>query len=96
VELLNAELLSPALLAEAITAECTGVDAVMGQESSWGLGFGIDSDGFGMGGLGGSWAGASTAGGYAFGFVTGSMGNHDRASCLENTVRTCIGLGPLD
>ena len=96
VALLNAELLSPALLAEAITVECTGLDAVMGQESSWGLGFGIDSDGFGMGGLGGSWAGASTAGGYAFGFVTGSMGNHDRASRLENTVRTCIGLGPLD
>ena len=96
VALLNAQLLSPPLLAEAITAECTGVDAVMGQESSWGLGFGIDSDGFGMGGLGGSWDGASTAGSYAFGFVTGSMGDHDRASRLENAVRTCLGLGPLD
>ncbi len=49
--LLNEELLSPALLNEAITAHCSGVDAVMGQDSSWGLGFGVDPDGFGMGAL---------------------------------------------
>ena len=96
VALLNSELLSPTLLNEAITGQCSGTDAIMGQETTWGLGFAIDPDGFGMGGLGGSWAGVSTAGGYAFGFVTGSMGNHDRALRLENTVRASIGLGPLD
>ena len=94
--LLNAELLSPTLLNEAITAHCSGVDAVMGQEASWGLGFGVGPDGFGMGGLGGSWAGASTVGGYAFCFVTGTMGDHDRATRVENAFRRCIDLGPID
>ena len=94
--LLSEELLSPTLFAEAITAQCSGVDAVMGQDSSWGLGFGVDADGFGMGGLGGSWAGASTVGGYAFCFVTGTMGDHDRCTRLENTFRRCIGLGPIE
>ena len=93
--LLNEELLSPALLDEAITAHCSGVDAVMGQQTTWGLGFGVDPDGFGMGGLGGSWAGASTEGGYAFCFVTGTMGDHDRATRVENAFRSCIGLRPL-
>ena len=94
--LLSEELLSPTLFAEAITAQCSGVDAVVGQDSSWGLGFGVDADGFGMAGLGGSWAGASTVGGYAFCFVTGTMGDHDRCTRLENTFRRCIGLGPID
>jgi CubicO group peptidase (beta-lactamase class C family) len=94
--LLEKQLLSSALLDEATTAQCSGVDAVMGQHSDWGLGFGIDLDGFGMGGLGGSWAGASTAGRYAFCFVTATMGDHTRATRLENTFRRCIGLGPID
>jgi CubicO group peptidase (beta-lactamase class C family) len=94
--LLDDELLSAALLSEATTAQCSGVDAVMGQEASWGLGFGVDPDGFGMGGLGGSWAGVSTSGGYAFCFVTGTMGDHDRVARVENTFRRCIGLGPID
>ncbi len=56
----------------------------------------MDEDGYGMGGTGGSFAAASTVGGYAIAFVTGSMGNHDRAATVENTFRECLGLAPLD
>ncbi|MGE5286581.1 MAG: serine hydrolase domain-containing protein [Micromonosporaceae bacterium] len=94
--LLQGKLLSPALLAEATAPECAGVDMVFGQDSAWGLGFAVDADGFGMGGSGGSYAGASTAGGYAFSFVTVAMGSHDRAAAVENEFRACLGVPPLD
>ena len=94
--LLRGELLSPALLAEATTAQCSGVDAVFGQESGWGLGFGVDAEGYGMGGSGGSYAGVSTVGGYAFSFVTGMMGSHARAAAVENAFRACLDLPPLE
>ena len=94
--LLAGKLLSPALLREATTAQCAGVDAVFGEDSAWGLGFGVDEDGFGMGGSGGSYAGASTAGGYAFAFVTGTMGSHARGTAVENAFRECLGMPPLD
>jgi CubicO group peptidase (beta-lactamase class C family) len=90
--LVTGALLSPGMRDEAVTAQSTGVDRVFGQHTSWGLGFGIDDDGYGMGGLGGSYGGASTAGGYTLGFVTGSVGDHDRADALENALRGCIGL----
>jgi hypothetical protein len=70
------------------------VTQVFGGHNAFGLGFGVDADGFGMGGLGGSYGGASRAG-YAIAFVTGSMGSHDRASSVENALRTCLGLPPL-
>jgi CubicO group peptidase (beta-lactamase class C family) len=85
-------LLSPGMLAEAVTPQCAGPDQVFGDENSWGLGFGIDDDGYGMGGTGGSYGGASTAGGYAIGFVTGSAGSFDRVDALENSLRDCLGL----
>ncbi|HEY3955336.1 MAG TPA: serine hydrolase domain-containing protein [Streptosporangiaceae bacterium] len=88
-------LLSPAMLAEAITPQATGPDRVFGGGTSWGLGFGIDGDGWGMGGLGGSYGGACPAGGYTVGFLTGSAGGHDRGEALENTLRDCLGLPPL-
>ena len=93
--LLSGGLLSPALRSELATAQWSGTDAVMGHESSWGLGVGVDEDGFGMGGTGGSVAWASTAGGYAYSFVTGSMGTHDRGEAVENALRGCLGLPPL-
>jgi CubicO group peptidase (beta-lactamase class C family) len=88
-------LLSPGMLAEAVTTQCAGPDRVRGEDNAWGLGFGIDGDGYGMGGLGGSYGGTSTAGGYTIGFVTGSSGSHDRADKLENTLRNCLGLAPI-
>jgi CubicO group peptidase (beta-lactamase class C family) len=93
--LLRGELLRPDLLAEATTAQCSGPDLVMGAMNAWGLGFGVDDDGFGMGGLGGSLGWASRAGGYAFAFLTGSVGDHTRSDTVENALRTCLGLLPL-
>jgi hypothetical protein len=45
--------------------------------------------------LGGSYGGTSNAGGYSVGFVTGTLGGHDRAETLENTLRECLGVPPL-
>jgi CubicO group peptidase (beta-lactamase class C family) len=90
--LMAGDILVPSMLAEAVTAQTTGVDRVFGQSNSWGLGFGVDDDGYGMGGLGGSYGGACPADGYTVGFVTGSVGNHDRADALENVLRDCLGL----
>ncbi len=93
--LLQGRLLPPALLREATTAQCTGTDAVFGEDSAWGLGFGVDADGWGMGGSGGNYAGASITGGYAFAFVTGLMGSFARGALVENALRGCLGVPPL-
>lgn len=92
--LLEGRLLDEPLLAEATRVQASGVDRVFGEQSAFGLGFGVDVDGFGMGGLGGSYGGASRDG-YAIAFVTGSMGSHDRGTRLENTLRSCLGLEGL-
>jgi CubicO group peptidase (beta-lactamase class C family) len=92
----DGKVLGTGLLAEAVTAQCSGPDRVFGHDNTWGLGFGVDNDGYGMGGLGGSYAGTSTAGGCSLAFVTGSLGTHDRGTALENAFRDCIGLAPLD
>jgi hypothetical protein len=77
--------------------QCSGIDRVFGHENAWGLGFGVDDEGFGMGGLGGSFGGACTRDGasYAIAFVTGTMGSHERGERLENGLRACLGLAPL-
>ncbi|MDF2145009.1 serine hydrolase [Knoellia sp. p5-6-4] len=94
--LLQGQLLSPALRDEAARAQASGVDRVMGGEPrSWGLGFAVDDDGWGMGGTGGSVGWACTRGAYAYGFVTGSMGSHDRSDAVENALRSVIGVPPL-
>jgi CubicO group peptidase (beta-lactamase class C family) len=90
--LATGSLLSPGMLAEAVAPQCAGPDRVFGGDNAWGLGFGVSQDGYGMGGLGGSYRGTSTAGGYTIGFVTGSAGNHDRLDTLEATLRSCLGL----
>jgi CubicO group peptidase (beta-lactamase class C family) len=92
--LLEGRALARTLLAEATSVQASGIDQVFGQQAAFGLGFGIDANGFGMGGLGGSYGGASRDG-YAIAFVTGSMGSHDRAASIENALRTCLGLPPL-
>ena len=53
--LATGSLLSPGMLAEAVTPQCAGPDRVFGDDTVWGLGFGISDDGYGMGGLGGSY-----------------------------------------
>ena len=81
--------------AQATAAAASGTDLVMGDERAWGLGFVVDPDGWGMGGLGGSLGWWSEVGQYAFGFVTGEIGDYDRGERLENAVRACLGLPPI-
>ena len=87
--------LGAAMLAEAVTPQCAGPDRVFGEQNAWGLGFGISEDGYGMGGVGGSYGGTSLAGGYSIGFVTGSVGTFERVDALENAMRRCLGLPPI-
>lgn len=96
VELLDPTLLSRSLRDEMAAPHCSGPDAVMGAETAWGLGVAIDADGFGMGGTGGNLGWASRAGDYAYGFVTGTVGSHERSDLVENTLRACLGLPPLE
>jgi CubicO group peptidase (beta-lactamase class C family) len=93
--LLEGRLLSPALLRQATSVQCSGTDRVFGHENAWGLGFAVDEDGFGMGALGGSYGGACPEGGYAFGYVTGWMGDHGPATRLENALRGCLGMAAI-
>ncbi len=83
------------MLAEATSPASTGVDQVLGQEGTWGLGFGVDEDGFGMGGLGGHLGWWSTSGEYAIGYVTGSLGGYEPLEALESVVRAVIDLPAL-
>jgi CubicO group peptidase (beta-lactamase class C family) len=92
--LLEGTPLTAELLAEATSVQASGIDRVFGEPNAFGLGFGIDENGFGMGGLGGSYGGASRHG-YAIAFLTGSMGSFDRATSVENALRSCLGLAPL-
>jgi CubicO group peptidase (beta-lactamase class C family) len=90
--LLAGRILSRDLVAEATRRQGSGPDLVMGEDVSWGLGFRVQDNGFGMGGLGGNYAGVSLDGGYALAFVTGSMGTHDRVDALDEALRRCLGL----
>jgi CubicO group peptidase (beta-lactamase class C family) len=90
--LLAGRIMSRDLVAEATRAQCSGPDLVMGSDISWGLGFAVYEDGFGMAGLGGNYAGVSVDGGYTLAFVTGSMGTRDRVDELEEALRRRLGL----
>jgi CubicO group peptidase (beta-lactamase class C family) len=83
------------LVAEMTTVQAAGVDAVTGRDVRWGLGVGVEPDGWGMGGIGGSLGMWSDEGGYAYGFVAAELDDHGRADRLENVLRSCLGLPPL-
>lgn len=84
------------LVAEMGAVQAEGLDAVTGSHMRWGLGVAIEPDGWGMGGIGGSLGWWSDEGHYAFAFVTADLGTHDRANQIENAVRSCLGLAPLE
>ncbi|EWT03016.1 carboxylesterase [Intrasporangium oryzae NRRL B-24470] len=94
--LLAGRIISPSLRDKSTSAQARGVDRVMGgAERAWGLGFAVDDAGYGMGGIGGSLGWACPQDGYAFAFVTGTMGGHDRADAVETAFREVLGLPPL-
>jgi CubicO group peptidase (beta-lactamase class C family) len=91
--LATGRLLSTATLAEMTGDQATGVDRVVGDERTWGLGVVVDhSDGWGMGGVGGSLGWWSEAGQYAVGFVSGHLPARDLGEQLENCARRILEL----
>ncbi len=88
-------LLSREVRQDMTSASARGYDQVVGADVAWGLGVGVDDDGWGMGGTGGNVGWWSEQGRYAFGFVTGHVADHDRAERLENALRDVLGLPRL-
>jgi CubicO group peptidase (beta-lactamase class C family) len=90
----------PVLSAELLAQLRTGADAeedlvVGGGPRQWGLGVGLDPDGYGMGGVGGSFGWWSDGGRYACAFLTGHIGDYERGNRVESSVRGVLGLPPL-
>ncbi len=88
------------VLSASMRAQLTAVgpvepELVIGVERAWGLGVVVEPDGYGMGGVGGSFGWWSEDGQYAIAFLTGHIGGHDRGERVENAVRTALGLPPL-
>ena len=95
VALADGSLLGPALLQELVRGHGVEPELVVGGEREWGLGVALDPDGYGMGGVGGSFGWWSEVGQYAVAFLTGHIGDHDRGERLENAVREVVGLPPV-
>jgi CubicO group peptidase (beta-lactamase class C family) len=93
--LAHGRLVSPALLAELTRGRGPEPDLVVGGDREWGLGVALDPDGYGMGGVGGSFGWWSAGGQYAAAFLTGHIGTHDRGDRLESAVREVLDLPPL-
>lgn len=93
--LAKGRILPAGLVREMTTVQAAGRDAVTGSDARWGLGVAVDSDGWGMGGTGGSVGWWSEDGHYAFAFLTAHLSDHQRSSALENAVRECLGLPSL-
>ena len=85
-------LLSAELVAEAVRPQLVARDRVLDREAAWGLGFQADLEegGFGMGGMGGNlgWWGEE---GYAIGYVTRRLGDHERVDAIDTAVRDVLG-----
>jgi CubicO group peptidase (beta-lactamase class C family) len=94
--LLGGELLSESLRNQALYPQASGIDEVVGEYLSWGLGLQVDDDGFGMGGVGGAFGGASRTGRYGISFLPAHMDDHERLDRLEEVVRECLGVPPLE
>jgi CubicO group peptidase (beta-lactamase class C family) len=70
-------LVSPAIVEAMTVGELTAVDLLLQEEATWGLSVGVDVDGHGMGGLGGSLGLADPALRLAEACLTRQMGTHE-------------------
>ncbi|HEX5995947.1 MAG TPA: serine hydrolase domain-containing protein [Jiangellales bacterium] len=95
VALAHGRLVGPALVEELTRGRGVEPELVIGGDREWGLGVALDPDGYGMGGVGGSFGWWSAAGQYAAAFLTGHIGDHDRGDRLESVVRDVLGLPRL-
>ena len=90
-ELDGVRLLSDGLVREACSVQSSGEDVLLANPMDWGLGFQIDADGFGMGGLGGSLGWGNADHGFGYAYVTHRMANHDRALAVYKAVADVFG-----
>jgi len=72
-------MLSPSIVRDATKLHASGDDVLLQCKTQWGLGFQIDDDGFGFGGLGGALGWGNIDHRFGFGFVTNHMADHSRA-----------------
>jgi hypothetical protein len=70
--------------------ELTVVDLLLQEETTWGLGVGVDRDGYGMTRLGGSVGLADPALGLAEAHITRQMGTHNRADAMDAALRAAL------
>jgi len=92
---LEEPLFSPAPQAEVLRPVATGPDELLDRSVAWGMGLQFEESYAGMGGTGGSDGMVDLERGYAFGYVTRRLGDHDRAISLAETVESCLlGLLP--
>jgi CubicO group peptidase (beta-lactamase class C family) len=89
-ELDGARLVSRQIVDAMTVGELTVVDLLLEEEATWGLGVGVDRDGYGMGGLGGSLGLADPALGLAEAYITRQMGTHERAEVMDAAVRAAL------
>jgi CubicO group peptidase (beta-lactamase class C family) len=87
--------LSAALLEAAIDTQYAGEDVLLGEAVRWGLGFRVDADGFGMGGIGGSLAWGNRAHRFGFAYVTHRLDTHERALRVFAAAARVAGFDPL-
>jgi CubicO group peptidase (beta-lactamase class C family) len=95
VALAHGRLVGRALLEELTRGRGVEPELVIGGDREWGLGVALDPDGYGMGGVGGSFGWWSEAGQYGAAFLTGHIGDHDRGDRLESVARDVLGLPRL-
>jgi CubicO group peptidase (beta-lactamase class C family) len=93
-ELDGVRLVAPETVATMSTGEMTAHDPVIEDEVTWGLGVWVDHDGYGMGGVGGSFGMADPELGLAEAYVTRYMGDHDRAEAMDAAVRAVLSGSP--
>ena len=87
--------LSAALLDAAVATQFAGDDVLLGERVRWGLGFRIDDDGFGMGGIGGSLAWGNRERRFGFAYVTHRLDTHERALRVFAAAARVAGFDPL-
>ena len=68
----------------ATSVQSSGEDVLLERPVEWGLGFQLEGDTFGHGGLGGSSGYASRGLDLAFGYVTNRMAGHDRGDAVAD------------
>ncbi len=85
-------LLLPSMVRSAASVHSSGTDVLLQCPLDWGLGFQLDSDGFGHGGLGGALGWGNLDHRLGFGYVTNHMADHARAMSVFETVAKIVGL----